>query len=107
MFKPRKVGWLDWGRRGLHEGGGNCLKYLKRGWNRKDGRGNKDLKEGGLEPPYIHAYIYIYICTCIYIIYILWIFLTKTTIIGHYKVFHGLIPMMDHMDWRIPSEDWN
>ena len=22
---------------GLHEGGGNCLKYLKRWWNRKDG----------------------------------------------------------------------
>ena len=51
---------------GLHEGGGNCLKYLIRGWNRKEGRGNKDfqkergklgqgvssLKGGGLEPPY-------------------------------------------------------
>ena len=49
----------------LHEGGGNCLKYLKREWNRKEGRGNKDfkrggqagsrggcLKKGGLEPPY-------------------------------------------------------
>ena len=23
-----------------------CLKYLKRGWNRKEGRGNKDLKKG-------------------------------------------------------------
>ena len=21
----------------------DCLKYLKRGWNRKDGRGNKDF----------------------------------------------------------------
>ena len=42
----------------------NCLKYLKRGWNRKEWRGNKDLKKvgklgqgmgalkGGLEPPY-------------------------------------------------------
>ena len=29
------------------EGGGNCLKYLERGWNRKEGRGNKDLKKGG------------------------------------------------------------
>ena len=49
----------------MREGGGNCLKYLKRGWNRKEGRGNKDfkkggqagsrggcLKKGGLEPPY-------------------------------------------------------
>ena len=32
---------------GLREGGGNCLKYLKRGWNRTEGRGNKDLKKGG------------------------------------------------------------
>ena len=29
------------------EGVGNCLKYLKRGWNRKEGRGNKDLKKMG------------------------------------------------------------
>ena len=47
------------------EGGGNCLKYLKRGWNRKEGKINKDFKKegqagprggcfkkGGLEPPY-------------------------------------------------------
>ena len=27
--------------------GGNCLKYLKRGWNRKEGRENKDFKKGG------------------------------------------------------------
>ena len=27
------------------EVGENCLKYLKRGWNRKDGRGNKDFKK--------------------------------------------------------------
>ena len=26
-------------------GGGNCLKYLKRRWNRKEGRGNKDFKK--------------------------------------------------------------
>ena len=25
--------------------GGDCLKYLKRGWNRKEGRANKDLKK--------------------------------------------------------------
>ena len=47
MFKPRKVGWSDKGRRGLSEGWGNCLKYLKRGWNRKEGRGNKDFKKRG------------------------------------------------------------
>ena len=26
---------------------GDCLKYLKRAWNRKQGRGDKDLKKGG------------------------------------------------------------
>ena len=31
----------------MREGGGNCLKYLKRGWNRKEGSGNKDFKKGG------------------------------------------------------------
>ena len=44
--------------------GGNCIKYLKRGWNKKEGRETKilkrgckqgqqvgALKEGGLEPP--------------------------------------------------------
>ena len=46
MFKPRKVGWSDEGRRGLHEGGGNCLKYLKRGWNRKEERKNKKFLNG-------------------------------------------------------------
>ena len=30
----------------MHEGGGSCLKYLKRRWNRKEGRGNKDFKKG-------------------------------------------------------------
>ena len=38
MFKLRKVGWSYLGRKGLREGGGNCLKYLKRGWNEKEGR---------------------------------------------------------------------
>ena len=48
-------------------GGGDCLKYLESGWNRKEGRGHKDFKKGGklgqgvgalkrgegwLEPPY-------------------------------------------------------
>ena len=26
---------------------GNCLKYLKRGWNRTEGRGHKYFKKGG------------------------------------------------------------
>ena len=26
----------------LHEGGGNCLKYLKRWWNRSEGSRNKN-----------------------------------------------------------------
>ena len=47
MFKPRKVAWSDEGSRGLHEGGGNCLKYLERECNRKEGRGNKGFKKGG------------------------------------------------------------
>ena len=29
----------------MREGGGNCLKYLKWGWNRKEGKGNKDFKK--------------------------------------------------------------
>ena len=33
--------------RDLREGGANCLKYLKRGWNRKEGRRHKDFKRGG------------------------------------------------------------
>ena len=50
---------------GCEGGGGDYLKYLKRGWNRKEGDENKDFKEGrqagprdlclkkeGLEPPY-------------------------------------------------------
>ena len=34
----------------LHEGGGNCLKYLKRWWNRNEGSRNKNLKKGGWNP---------------------------------------------------------
>ena len=47
LFKPRKVGWLNKVRRGVGECGGNCLKYLNRGRNRKERRGNKDFKKGG------------------------------------------------------------
>ena len=36
----------DWTKRGLREGGGNFLKYLKKRWNRKEGRLNKDFKKG-------------------------------------------------------------
>ena len=65
------------------EGRGNCLKYLTREWNRKEGRGDKDFKKGGklgegvevlrregerLEPPYelwsSICVIYVYLCTC-------------------------------------------
>ena len=31
----------------MRDGGGNCLEYLKRGWNRKEGRGHKDYKKEG------------------------------------------------------------
>ena len=31
----------------MRESGGNCLKYLKREWNRKAEKGNKDFKKGG------------------------------------------------------------
>ena len=31
----------------MSEDEGNCLKYLKRGWNKKEGRGNKDFKKEG------------------------------------------------------------
>ena len=34
-------------RRGLREGGENCVKYFKRGWNKKEGRENKDFENGG------------------------------------------------------------
>ena len=27
------------------EGWGNCLKYLKKEWNRKEGKGDKDFKK--------------------------------------------------------------
>ena len=62
----------------LREVGENCLKYLKRGWNRKEGRGNKDFKKGGQAGtrggclkkggkagwnPLTNYYIYIYIKT--------------------------------------------
>ena len=30
----------------MHKGKGDCLKYLKRRWNRKEERGNEDFKEG-------------------------------------------------------------
>ena len=31
----------------MREGGGNCVKDLKRGWNRKEERGNKKFKKRG------------------------------------------------------------
>ena len=38
-------GWIK--AEGGCEGGGNCLKYLKRGWKRKERKGSKDFKKGG------------------------------------------------------------
>ena len=46
FFKPRKVGLSDYGSRGLHEGGWNYLKYLKKGSTKKMGRETKILKSG-------------------------------------------------------------
>ena len=46
-LKPRKVGWSDQGSKDLREDEGNCLKYLKTGWNRKERRGHKDFKGVG------------------------------------------------------------
>ena len=34
-----------YGRRGFREGEGNCLKYLKKGWNRKEWRRKKYFKK--------------------------------------------------------------
>ena len=31
----------------MREGRGNCLRYLKREWNRKEGKGHKAFKKGG------------------------------------------------------------
>ena len=31
----------------MREHEGNCVKYLKKGWNRKEGRGNKNFKKRG------------------------------------------------------------
>ena len=40
---------LDQGRRGLCESRRNCLKYLKRRWNRKGMRGSRDFKKGRVQ----------------------------------------------------------
>ena len=42
-----KVGLKITAGGGCERVGGNCQKYLKRGWNRKKARGNKDFKNGG------------------------------------------------------------
>ena len=46
MFKPRKVGWLDLGRRGLHEGGGTVQNTLKGGGTEKRGGETKNVTKG-------------------------------------------------------------
>ena len=40
------VGWIRAGG-GCMRVGGNCLKHLKWGWNRKEGRETKIFKNGG------------------------------------------------------------
>ena len=30
----------------MGKGGENCLKYLERRWNKREGRGHKDFKKG-------------------------------------------------------------
>ena len=48
LFKLGQVGWSDQGRRVLQRvGEQNCLKYLKRGWKRKERKRNKDFNKGG------------------------------------------------------------
>ena len=43
-----KEGWcVALGQEGLREGGGNCLKHLKRWWEKKRGGKTKILKRGG------------------------------------------------------------
>ena len=46
MFKLKKVGWLDEGRRGLHEGGGTVSNTLKGGGTKMRGGETKVLKRG-------------------------------------------------------------
>ena len=47
MLKPRKAGWLDKGRKDLSEDRGGVSKIPQKRWNRKEGRGHKDVKRGG------------------------------------------------------------
>ena len=37
---------VELGQEGVAGGWGRCLKYLKRGWNRKQEMGQKDVKKG-------------------------------------------------------------
>ena len=57
IFVWTKEGWLvRLGQEGVAQRWGNCLKYHKRGWNRKEVRGNKGVDAlkggGGWNPPY-------------------------------------------------------
>ena len=45
LSQGMSVGWIRSGRSCLRVGG-NCQKFLKRGWNWKEGRENKDFKRG-------------------------------------------------------------
>ena len=44
--QERLVGWIR-AEEICMKVGGNYLKYLKRGWNKKEGRGHKDFKKMG------------------------------------------------------------
>ena len=41
----------------LREGGRNCLKYLKRGWIRKEGKRNNDFKKKGGEVSWVKGWM--------------------------------------------------
>ena len=81
LNQERLVGWIRVGVGGVRVGV-SCVKYLKRGWNRKEG-GSKDfkkrgqarsrcrcLKKGSWNPltNYKPIWLYCIICTCPYCI---------------------------------------
>ena len=46
MFKPNLYGQIR-AAEGCMRVGEKCVKYLKRGWNRREGREKKNFKKGG------------------------------------------------------------
>ena len=47
LNQGRLVGWMRAGEGCIKVGGDRKVKYLKMGWNRKEGRGNKTFKKRG------------------------------------------------------------